>query len=66
MWGAWVAQSVKRLTRDFSLGHDLIVVRLSHALGFALDVESAWDSFSVSLCPSPTHKGVPLSLSLKK
>ena len=30
-WGTWVAQSVKRLTLDFSKGHDLMVVRSSAA-----------------------------------
>ena len=34
--GAWVAQSVKHPTLDFSSGHDLTVVRLSPAWGSAL------------------------------
>ena len=38
--GAWVAQSGKRLTLD--------VVTWSWA-------EAAWDSLSLSLCPSPTR-----------
>lgn len=29
----WVAQSVKQLTLDFNLGHDLRVVRLNPMLG---------------------------------
>ena len=36
---AWVAQPAKQLTLDFSSGHDLRVVSLSHALGSALGVE---------------------------
>ena len=39
--GAWVAQSVKRPTLDFGSGHDLIIVRLSPAVGSVLSVEPA-------------------------
>ena len=38
---AWVAQSVKYLTLDFGLGHDLRVVRSSSALGSSLNRDSA-------------------------
>ena len=50
-WGTWVAQSVKRLTLGFGLGHDLTFVGLC-----AGSVAPAWDSlslhFSRSLCLS--------------
>jgi len=50
-----VAQSFKRLTLDFSSGHDLRVVRLSAQSGSVLGVEPA---LSLSLCPScPRKKG---------
>ena len=39
--GPWMAQSVKPLTLDFGSWHDLMVVRLSPMLGFALSVETA-------------------------
>ena len=41
LWSAWVAQLVMCLTLGFSLGHDLRVVRPSHALSSKLSVESA-------------------------
>ena len=37
----WVVQLVKHPTLDFGLGHDLMVVRLSPALGSALSMEPA-------------------------
>ena len=40
-WGAWVAQSVNRLTLDFGSGHDLKVGRSSPSLGSMLSVEPA-------------------------
>ena len=41
-WGAWVAQLVEHLTLDFSLGHDLRVVRLSPThISSVLDAKSA-------------------------
>ena len=41
MRGAWVGWSVKPLALDFSLGHDLKVVRSSPTLGSVLSTESA-------------------------
>ena len=32
-WGTWVAQSVKRLTLDFSPGHDLTVCEFEPHMG---------------------------------
>ena len=55
-WGAWVAQSVKCLTLDFNLGHDLRVVRLTTALGSELSAESA----------SPAHSAPPPTCSLSQ
>ena len=40
-WGAWVAQSVKRLTLDFSSGHDLTVSEFEPYIRLALTVWSA-------------------------
>jgi len=53
--GTWVAQSMKCPTLDFCSGHDLRVLGSSpvHGVGSALSVESAWDSFSLSLCTPP-------------
>ena len=57
--GARVALSVKRLTLDFSSGHDLTVREFQPRVGLCADsAEPAWDS----LCPSPS----PLSLSLSE
>ena len=53
LWGAWVAQLVKCPTLDFGSGHDLRVMELSHELGSALSMESAWDSLS-PFTPLPT------------
>ena len=44
-----MAQPVKRLTLDFSSGHDLTVMRLSPMSGCALGIETAWASLSPSL-----------------
>ena len=41
IWGTGVVHSVKHPTFGFGSGHDLRVVRLSPAIGTALDVESA-------------------------
>ena len=58
----WVAQLVKRLTLDFGSGHDLVVCEPQSHVGLRADsAEPAWDSLSLSLCPSPA-----LSLSLSK
>ena len=39
--GTWVAKSVKCLTLDFGLGHDIRVMRSSLESGSRLSVESA-------------------------
>ena len=45
--GAWVAQSVKRLTLDFSSSHDLIDGEFEPCIRLCADsVEPAWDSLS--------------------
>ena len=46
--GAWVAQSVKRLTLDFGSGHGLTV----HETGAALMVQSLLGILSLPLCLS--------------
>ena len=43
VWGAWVAQSMKRLTLESSSGRDLEVVRSSPALGCADSAETPKD-----------------------
>ena len=61
------AQSVKCLTLDIGLGHDLVVLGLSPMWGSVLRVEPAWDS--LSFCPFSTHVHVlalSFSLSLSK
>ena len=56
--GAWVAQSVERLTLDFGSGHDLTFCEFEPCIGLCTDsVEPACDSLSPSLSLS-------LSLSL--
>ena len=63
-WGAWVAQSVKHLTLDFSSGHDLMVHEIEPHCGLCADsVEPAWDSLSPSLSAPPMHT---LSLKINK
>ena len=58
-----MAQLVKCPTLDFSLGHDLTVCEFkSRGALCAGSVEPAWDSLSLSLCPSLTHA---VSVSLK-
>ena len=48
--GAWVAQSVKHLTLDFSSGQDLVVHETEPHVGLcAISTEPAWDSLSPSL-----------------
>ena len=47
-----MAQSVKRLTLDFNLGHDLAVDGIEPHIGLcAGSVEPAWDSVSLSARP---------------
>ena len=59
--GAWVAQSVKHPSLDFSSSHDLTVMGSSPVLGSRLGTEGVCLRFSLSLL----HP-VCLSLSLKK
>ena len=53
LWGARVAPSVEHLTLDFSSGRDPRIMGSSPASGSAQSTEPAWDSLSLSLCPSP-------------
>ena len=47
--GTWVAQSVERLTLDFSSGQDLVVHRIKPHIGLCADsMEPACDSLSLS------------------
>ena len=64
--GAWVAQSVRRLTLDFGSGHDLTVREFGPRVGLCTDsAEPAWNSLSLSLCLSAALSHVHLlSLSL--
>ena len=62
--GAWVAESVKRLTLDSCSGCDLVVMRLSPASGSVLEMEACF-RFPPSLGPSSTYP-FPLSLSQNK
>ena len=57
-WGAWVAQSIKHLTLDFSSGHDLVVRVFKPLVWLHTDgAEPAWDSFSFLLSlPLPPPK----------
>ena len=53
-WGAWVAQSTKRLALDFGSCHDLTgFASLSPASGSVLMVRSLLEILSRSLCPLP-------------
>ena len=53
--GAWVAQSAKRLTLDFSSGYDLTDPELESCIGLCADsAEPAWDP------PSPSFSAPPL------
>ena len=62
MRDAWVAPSVKRLTLDFSSGHDLTVHEFEPHMGLcADDTEPAWHFVSLSLSLS-----LPFALSLSK
>ena len=67
VWGAWVAQLVKRLTLDFSSGRDLIMVRrFEPRIRLRADsMEPARDSVSLPLSlPLPDSCFLSLSLSL--
>ena len=62
LWSTWAAPSVKGLTLGFGSGRDLTVCEFEPHVGLCTDrAEPAWDSLSLSLCPSPVH-AVPLSL----
>ena len=61
VWGTWVAQLVKRLTRDLGSGHDLTVCEFKPALDSSLTVESLLGILSLPLYPSL----FALNLSLK-
>ena len=64
MGGAWVTQSVERLTLDFGSGHDLIVREIEPHIRFHADgAEPAWDSLSPSLS-APPLLALSVSLSL--
>ena len=59
--GAWVAQSVKRLTLDFGSGHDLVAHGFEPGVQLCADsTEPAWDPLSPGLSAPPL-----LVLSLK-
>ena len=64
-WGAWVAQSVKQLTSAQVIISWLVSSScVSGSVLTAQSLESAPDSVSPSLCPSPIHT-LSLSLSVK-
>ena len=64
--GAWGAQSVKRLTLDFSSGHDLMVCGIEPHIGLYADsTEPAWDFLSPSLLV-PAHLVCTVSVSFSK
>ena len=49
-----MAQSVEHLTLDLGSGHDLVVHEFKPRVGpYADRAKPAWDSLSLSLCPSP-------------
>ena len=61
-WGARGAQSVEHRTLGFSSGHDLTVCEFESCVGLCADgADPAWDSLSLSLCPTPAR-----TLSLSK
>lgn len=63
--GAWVAQSVKHPTLDFSSGHDFVVHEIKPSIGLCFDsTEPAWDSLSPPLSALPPLTFFP-SLSKK-
>ena len=54
--GGLVAHSVKCLTLDFGLGHDLMVYESKPCIGLCADsAEPAWDSLVFSLCHSSAY-----------
>ena len=63
-WGAWVAQSVERLTSaQVMISRSVSSSPASGSVLTAQSLEPVPDSVSLSLCPSPAHT---LSLSLAK
>ena len=57
--------SVKRLTLDFSSGHNLAVCKFKPCVRFHSDsAEPAWDSLSPFLSATPCSFSLSLSLSL--
>ena len=70
LWGAWVAQSVMRLTLGLGSGHDLMVCRFESCIGLCVDsAEPAWGSLSLSLSLSlllslPHHHSRSVSLKI--
>ena len=66
-WGASVAQSVKHLTLGFSSDHDLTGREFQPQIGLSADgAEPAWDSLSLSHCPSCISLSLSLSLKINK
>ena len=64
LWGAWVAQSVKRLTSALVTISRFVSSNPASGSGTpARGLEPASDSVSPSVCPSPVHV---LSLSLSR
>ena len=63
--GAWVVQSVKRLTLDFGLGHDLTVHGFEPCVRLCADnAEPAWFYLPLSASPLPmSTRALPLPLS---
>ena len=67
LWGAWVAQPVKRLTLDFGSGHDLMVHGIELQAGLCADsTRPAWDSLPLSLPLSRLRTWCVCSLSQNK
>ena len=62
--GAWVAQSVERLTLDFSSGQDLKVCGIEPRIGLcAGSTEATWDPLSPPFSAPPVLALVCFSLS---
>jgi len=65
--GCWVAQSFKGLILGSGLGRDPRVLGWSPNSGFALSVESTWDSLPLPLTPTMlSHSLSQINKSLKK
>ena len=62
--GAWVAQSIERLTLGFGSGHDLIVHGSGPVPGFVLEVQGLLGILSLPFSlPRPPARSLSLSLS---